>query len=56
MLVIIPVGVPVVARFSMVATSGMAGVVFVKLLGSVGPLEFMAFTRNAEQADGHEKQ
>ena len=30
--------------------------VYVKLLGSVGTLEFMAFARNAEQADGHEKQ
>jgi hypothetical protein len=50
------VTIPVFAFFSMVTTGGMAGVVFLKLLGSIGPLEFMAFARNAEQADGHEKQ
>ena len=49
-LVIIAVGISVIA---MVTTGGMAGVVFVKLLGSIGTLEFMAFARNAEQADGH---
>ncbi len=50
------VTIPVVALFSMVTTGGIAGVMFVKLLGSIGTLEFMAFARNAEQADGHEKQ
>lgn len=52
-LVIIAVGISVIA---VVTTGGMAGVVFMKLLGSIGTLEFMAFARNAEQADGHEKQ
>lgn len=53
MLVIIAMSIRVAA---MAAIGSMAGVVFVKLLGSIGTLEFMAFARNAEQADGHEKQ
>ena len=33
----------------------VSGVMLVKLAGSVGALELMAFARDAKQADGHEK-
>lgn len=31
------------------------GGVAVKLLGAIGPLEFMTFARNGEQGHGHKK-
>ncbi len=45
-----------IAVVAMIAVRTMAGVMLVELLGSVRPLEFMAFAGNAEHADGHEKQ
>ena len=41
---------------AVISTRRVAGVMLVELLGSIWPLEFMAFAGNAEHADGHEKQ
>jgi hypothetical protein len=37
-------------------TMARGGMVFMELPGAVRAFEFMAFTRNTRQGDGHEKQ